>query len=387
MPVAPEIDDPELQNVEWEHAAEDSQVLLWQVQIAEQSVEHVPIKEGVFGKIATPEGPEAEGQQHKKVNFDITFKPRKDKYMVITKIASGGPAANARAMMEGDMLIAVNGTPVRGLPRAQILGLIATAPLQLTLGAEFKTGGKYVSVHTIYNGDKVLVKRLAGLCRSSEPSEGLVTPRSRENNSDTVALTPRSSVHANLPPSVDFTQIDYASLRTPQATPQGTPQGTPREGSSPSFPICANPEDATLPNPAAGRAGWQPGLVGAGVRTEVVRTVYHPEAPGMPTPQRLQQNKPADVSPPQPTKKGWKLGKLWRKIKGKKKADRENALIGMDGEQQQARASKGGLMGGMARKLGMTPSKGAPEVFKVSARNENTEQPAVVSPPVFVPEE
>eukprot|EP00285_Hemiselmis_virescens_P016323 CAMPEP_0173390344 /NCGR_PEP_ID=MMETSP1356-20130122/14524_1 /TAXON_ID=77927 ORGANISM="Hemiselmis virescens, Strain PCC157" /NCGR_SAMPLE_ID=MMETSP1356 /ASSEMBLY_ACC=CAM_ASM_000847 /LENGTH=318 /DNA_ID=CAMNT_0014347699 /DNA_START=61 /DNA_END=1017 /DNA_ORIENTATION=+ len=206
-------DDLAMQDVEWEQAAEDSQVLLWQVQIAEQSVEHVPLQQGIFGKIADPAVPDQDPQaeaQRDQASFDIEFEARKDRYMVITKLASGDAAVSARAMMVGDMLIAVNGTPVLGMKRSDIRDLLASSPLRLTLGAEFKAGGRYVATHTLYNGDRVPVNRLAGVSRtSSEASEA--TTDTSDGTSDTVSLCRVSSAHANLPPSVDITPAEEPS--------------------------------------------------------------------------------------------------------------------------------------------------------------------------------
>ncbi len=78
----------------------------------------------------------------------------------------------------------------------QIADLVMNPPLTLTLGAEFKAGGSYTTMHTLYNGDKVKVMRMGGTCVSMEPTESLVSPRqdvaAPKSNMEMFILTPRT---------------------------------------------------------------------------------------------------------------------------------------------------------------------------------------------------
>lgn len=53
-------------------------------------------------------------------SFDMEFKPRKDRYHVVSSLAQACQGQGVSALEVGDMLIAVNGTPIRGLKRSQV---------------------------------------------------------------------------------------------------------------------------------------------------------------------------------------------------------------------------------------------------------------------------
>ena len=55
-------------------------------------------------------------------SFDMEFKPRKDRYHIVSSLGQPTQGQQQVSALEvGDMLIAVNGTPIRGLKRSQVL--------------------------------------------------------------------------------------------------------------------------------------------------------------------------------------------------------------------------------------------------------------------------
>jgi hypothetical protein len=55
-------------------------------------------------------------------SFDMEFKPRKDRYHIVSSLGQASQGQQQVSALEvGDMLIAVNGTPIRGLKRSKVI--------------------------------------------------------------------------------------------------------------------------------------------------------------------------------------------------------------------------------------------------------------------------
>eukprot|EP00291_Cryptomonas_curvata_P021952 CAMPEP_0172162030 /NCGR_PEP_ID=MMETSP1050-20130122/6443_1 /TAXON_ID=233186 /ORGANISM="Cryptomonas curvata, Strain CCAP979/52" /LENGTH=228 /DNA_ID=CAMNT_0012831971 /DNA_START=443 /DNA_END=1125 /DNA_ORIENTATION=+ len=93
----------------------------------------------------------------------IEFQPRFDRHFVVTEIARNGPSDLNEGVMIGDLILAVNGVPIRNLASRQIAMLCkhrAGTQVHLLMGAEFYPWlGRFSAFHNLLAGEVVKVAR------------------------------------------------------------------------------------------------------------------------------------------------------------------------------------------------------------------------------------